>query len=59
MTTDHLLCLRERGRREVVAWVVYFSSRVEESASTHKLESTFFFSITFHRASLISLFLIL
>lgn len=58
MTTEHLSCLREE-RWEVVPRVVCTSSRVEESASTHKLESTFFFSITFHRASLISLFLIL
>lgn len=42
---------------EVMPRVVNASSRVEEYAFTHKLENTFLFSIIFHRASLISLFL--
>lgn len=41
----------------VLARVVFASSGVKEYFSTHKLENTFFFPITFHRASLISLFL--
>lgn len=46
-----------KAEAEVMPRAVYASSGVEEYAFTHKLEKTFFFCITFHKASLISLFL--
>jgi hypothetical protein len=46
-----------KAEADVMSRVVCASSTVEEYAFTHKLGNTFFLSITFHRASLISLFL--